>query len=1015
MTSSSPRRRPRSWLAALVAAGCVTGGLALVPASAPAAPAAASAKPTAQAHPLVTAFASDSRTTGAMFRWWWPSTVEPDVAVRQLRQVKDAGYKGVEIAFVMDGTNYVVDADKHEYGDANWRAAVQAVLTEANRLGLHVDLTLGGRWPAGVPGLDVSSNAASQELITGDATVEAAQTFDAEAPAPPQLTYADRTMGNGVVTTTTKVSQPSLVSASAARCVSACTSANPQLDLNSVVDLSDSLTDGHLTWTAPDAGTWVVTAYWQRGTAQRNDAPFGTSTSPLSDPETRVVNHFSAAGASAITGFMDSLLNTRTRQLLRANGGSIFEDSLELRASQLWTPEFFDRFQQVNGYSVVPYLPVLARATPPGPFQPSPAVYTFAAGQSEAVERIHVDVEQTLNALYRDNHAKPIRAWANSRGLTYRAQGYGEPIDLGEAAGYLDISECESLGCSEAQFRTASAGVALAGKQVLSSEMLPGGFGNLYGLTPAQVAALANKEYSFGANQMVFHGLPYPTNPPSADGTIVDSSASWPGFHAFSALIGEAFGPRQPTWTMERDISGYYARTQRVLRAGTLKLDVAVLNQTLNGGTPTLDGTALLNSGLSYGYITPGSLRDQQVAGGRLAPEGPAFQGLVVGNEPVDVSTARRIRRLVADGLTVVVIGAGPHRARGYAATAADAEGQDAIVEQIFDDIVASPNGHRATGPADAAEVLQTEGVRADAAVEDGTVKAVHRRTGDVDLYALVNRGAEDVTTTVTLLGRAGNVPYALDPWTGRVAPVGVFTASANRITLDVTIEAGSTELVALAGRRFTGITVPVGHVVSTDAEDATWISGRLTVRADDAGTFTSRLSNGRTLRTAVAGVPKPRQLGDWDLRLDEWLPGGPADASSVTRHEIHEIAGVPLRSWTEIDGIKDAVGVGTYTTRVDASRRLAKVGAVLDLGKVGGSYRVYVNGRLVATPDQLGTLVDLGSRLDEGRNVIQVKVASTLLNRLRVHRPAEFGSRTPTTNGLVGPVTLDPYKVVTD
>ena len=191
--------------------------------------------------------------------------------------------------------------------------------------------------------------------------------------------------------------------------------------------------------------------------------------------------------------------------------------------------------------------------------------------------------------------------------------------------------------------------------------------------------------------------------------------------------------------------------------------------------------------------------------------------------------------------------------------------------------------------------------------------------------------------------------------------------------------------------------------------------AARLTLRADDAGTFTSRLSNGRTVRTAVAGVPAARQLGDWDLRLDEWLPGGPADASSVTRHEIHEIAGVPLRSWTEIDGIKDAVGVGTYTTRVDASRRLAKVGAVLDLGKVGGSYRVYVNGRLVATPDQLGTLVDLGGRLEEGRNVIQVKVASTLLNRLRVHRPAEFGSRTPTTNGLVGPVTLDPYKVVTD
>ena len=281
---------------------------------------------------------------------------------------------------------------------------------------------------------------------------------------------------------------------------------------------------------------------------------------------------------------------------------------------------------------MVPYLPVLARSTPPGPFQPSPAVYTFTAGQSEAVERIHVDIEQTLNALYRDNHAKPIRAWANSRGLTYRAQGYGEPIDLGEAAGYLDISECESLGCSEAQFRTASAGVALAGKQLLSSEMLPGGFGNLYGLTPAQVAALANKEYSYGANQMVFHGLPYPTNPPSADGTIVDSSASWPGFHAFSAFIGEAFGPRQPTWTMERDISGYYARTQRVLRAGFPQAGRRRAQpDPRTGARRPSTAPPLLDAGLSYGYVTPGSLRDQRVAGGRLAPEGPAFQGLVVG------------------------------------------------------------------------------------------------------------------------------------------------------------------------------------------------------------------------------------------------------------------------------------------------------------------------------------------------------------------------------------------------
>ena len=118
--------------------------------------------------------------------------------------------------------------------------------------------------------------------------------------------------------------------------------------------------------------------------------------------------------------------------------------------------------------------------------------------------------------------------------------------------------ECESLGCSEAQFRTSAAGVAMAGKSQLSSEMLPGGFGNLYGLTPAQIAALANRESAFGANQMVFHGLPYPTIPPSADGTIVDSPAAWPGFHAFTRSSARRSGRGRPR--------GRWSPTSRLLR-----------------------------------------------------------------------------------------------------------------------------------------------------------------------------------------------------------------------------------------------------------------------------------------------------------------------------------------------------------------------------------------------------------------------------------------------------------------
>ena len=282
---------------------------------------------------------SEKAEYGAMFRWWWPSSVDATTAVKQLRQVAAAGYRGVEIAMVMDGTDYVVDPAEHSYGDPNWRRAVKAVLAEGLKLGVQIDLTLGSRWPAAIPGLDVSSDAASQELVTGSAVVAARATYAGPVPAPTPRTYQERTVEDGVVVSTTKTSAPSYQAITATRCVAACTETQPALDLTTVTDISGSVRGGRVAWTAP-AGTRMITGYWKRGTAQRNDAPFGTTVSPLSTPESRVVNHFDRAGTTAFIRYFDGLLDTGTRRLLRANGGSIFEDSLELNGAQLWSPAF---------------------------------------------------------------------------------------------------------------------------------------------------------------------------------------------------------------------------------------------------------------------------------------------------------------------------------------------------------------------------------------------------------------------------------------------------------------------------------------------------------------------------------------------------------------------------------------------------------------------------------------------------------------------------------------------------
>ncbi|WP_370615655.1 glycosyl hydrolase [Mumia qirimensis] len=1016
MTEHSRPSRPRTrWLTGVAAAACLLGGALTAPATAapPARHPGASSTPSG----FVKDFTSADREHGAMFRWWWPSSVEAGPAVRQLRQVAAAGYKGVEIAFVMDGTTYPVDPDEHAFGDASWRAAVRAVLAEAQQLGVQVDLTLGGRWPAAVPGLDVGTDSASQELVTGSATVAGGTTYAAAVPAPTPRTYQDRTSENGVITSTTKTSQPTYVTATATRCVADCTEAKPRLDLGSVRDISGAVRDGKVSWTAPAEGTWLVTGYWQRGTAQRNDAPFGSTVSLLSDPESRVVDHFGRAGTEEFIAYFDTLLDPATRRLLKANGGSIFEDSLELKFAQAWTPTFFAAFQKTNGYSVRPYLPALAQREASSPFAPPSPEFAFGEGQDTVAERVLHDVDQTLNDLYLENHVKPVRRWARGLGLTFRAQPYGEPIDLGGAASHLDVTECETLGCSEDQFRTAAAGVSLAGKQVLSSEMLPGGFGNLYGLTQAQITAAVNREYALGANQMVFHGLPYPNIPPSADGTVVDNASSWPGFHGFGANIGEAFGPRQPSWSMQSDTAGYYARMQQTLQTGSARYDVAVLNQALGADAASHDGTFLDAAGYTFGYATPGALRGQKVSRGVLDPGGAGFRALVVGSEPTDLATAREVERLARSGLRIVVVGEGPTRSAGYARDATAAAALDREVRRTFSRIAASRSTTVVADDAGALAALEDE-VRADAEVSDPGVKVARRSDGGRDYYVLVNRTDAPVTTDVAIAGDRSTAPYTLDPWTGSVKPVGVYDRRGNRVVVrSVDLEPGAAKAFALAERRFTGTTVAV-HAVTTTADDAavSTTGGRharqtLTVTDTEGGSVTTRLSDGRVVRSTIGSVPAPTSLTSWDLDLDEWLPGDPDDASDVTRHQQHAIEDVDLVSWTQIPEIKDAVGVGTYTTEITASKALADAGTVLDLGAVSGSYRVVVNGRRLPVADQLDTRIDLGGRLVPGRNTIEVTVASTLLNRLRTTRPSEFGSREPTTNGLLGPVTVEPYR----
>ncbi|MFI0515012.1 glycosyl hydrolase [Streptomyces sp. WSLK1-5] len=984
---------------AVLAAGLTAGAVAALGAAVPAS-ASGSTVPAAASGSTAHWFASPVTSVRPRFRWWWPDgLVDPDEIAREIDQIADAGFGGVEIAAVHHSIKdkSVLDTAHHGWGSRPWREGVEAALRRAARRGLTVDLTLGPSWPVAVPGLTPDDEAAAKELVHGRAAVPGGSTY--QGPVPPPV----RTPAAGVT-------RQQLLAVQAARVEPAnSTRKETGLDLASVRDLTATVTGSTLTWTAPEGGDWVLISFWVRGSGQQPES------GPHSAPAAYAVDHFSPAGTTAVTSYwQDHILTPALRRLLRAAGGSFFEDSVELETEGLtWTSLLPDAFEKHTGRPLLPYLPALV-------LDKSNQVFAYEA---QSTRQIRHDFWETVSGLFNRNHLTGLRDWAHSLGMTLRSQPYGLQTDAIASAALLDIPEGESLGFKNLDdYRCLAGGRDMAGHTVLSCEA--GAYnGSAYSTTWDRFLRTMGGAYAAGVNQTVVHGFSYATAP----------GVAWPGFAAFSpyngtAGYGESWGPRQPTWRHVEDISGYLGRVHQVLQRGTARADVAVFRQT--GYTATGIGASWFTAtGVPLGWthqFLSGPLLDlpsATVSGGRLAPDGPAYKALFVegdffyGSTPtLAVEDARRILTLAEAGLPVVLFGAFDQALTPGVPDQDETERLRALLTRLL----ALPHVVRVTDKAAVGDALAALGVSADVRhATASTLLNAHRVTADADFYYLCNgKHAEtvkppvaaidhDVTLRRTHGGRT--VPYLLDPWTGEATRLARYTEDGDDLTLRVTLQPGQTMIVALGrpglfGDRYGNSP----HAETTDADSVLFTDRGLSVRARTAGTWTTRLSQGRTVTTRTPAVPAPIVPARWELDVEDWYPGADATRTDRVRRSLTLDT---LRPWSQIPELADSAGVGRYRTTVTLPADWTPAhGAELELGQVSDTFRVSVNGRRLPAADRLHPVVDLGPYLRRGDNTIEIEVATPLINRLRVEQPSVFGGVARQDHGLAGPVRLVPY-----
>ena len=110
----------------------------------------------------------------------------------------------------------------------------------------------------------------------------------------------------------------------------------------------------------PGSDKWVVIGAWMNGTGQTRGgaADDVVPARPLLDRRLERVKDY----------WETKVLTPEMKRRWAANGGSLFFDSFELNRSgqqvRHWAPNFLAEFQPRRGYSLVPYLPVVAVTTP---------------------------------------------------------------------------------------------------------------------------------------------------------------------------------------------------------------------------------------------------------------------------------------------------------------------------------------------------------------------------------------------------------------------------------------------------------------------------------------------------------------------------------------------------------------------------------------------------------------------------------------------------------------------------
>lgn len=377
-----------------------------------------------------------------------------------------------------------------------------------------------------------------------------------------------------------------------------------------------------------------------------------------------------------------------------------------------------------------------------------------------------------------------------------------------------------------------------------------------------------------------------------------------------------------------------------------------------------------------------------------------------------------RLLEYADQGFPILFVGGVPESSPYYSNEA------DVYVKQGLEELLTYPSVKNLSFEAQVVEALKDMGITPAAEnLSPCPILYTHRwdRANLVDYYWVYNSDLNNSHATEASL-RGSGVPYALDAWTGIISPIVNYTQAGERLNMWFDLKSNQSTVVAVAPVGFfANVTVPTAHVVNSTAEfwnissDGTHLVAKTTRNASEVITLND--SRSFTFGDALP-LPSATELGPWSLTIQDWQPGPDPWNNYSSIFTYHYLDLDELIPWYNITGLEHTSGIGTYRANFSWNFSNTTLGALLDLGPVFNTVKLFVNDQWIGPIDVTDAVVDIGQYLTDGTNQISIETASTLRNRLlqvNVTQSWEQAKYATTYGGqpygLSAPVRLIPYR----